>query len=98
MTRERQLWAVLIVVLAALPFVLPSYFLHIAIQVLLWGFIYTAWAMMGRFGLTSLGHGAFMGIGAYTSALLWNYLGVTPWLGIPAGALLAVLLALVIGY
>ena len=30
--------------------------------------------------------------------LLWNYYGVTPWLGIPAGMLLAVLLALVIGY
>ena len=98
MTRQHQLWIGLIVSLAALPFVLPSYFLHIAIQMLLWGFIYTAWAMMGRFGLTSLGHGAFMGIGAYTSALLWNLYGVTPWLGIPAGATLAVLLALVIGY
>ncbi len=28
---------------------------------------------MGRFGLTSLGHGAFTGIGAYASVLLWNY-------------------------
>ncbi|MBI3516347.1 MAG: branched-chain amino acid ABC transporter permease, partial [Proteobacteria bacterium] len=98
MTRQQQLWALLIAALATLPFVLPSYFLHIAIQVLMWGFIYTAWAMMGRFGLTSLGHGAFMGVGAYTSALLWNLYGVTPWLGIPAGAVLAVLLALVIGY
>ncbi len=53
---------------------------------------------MGRFGLVSLGHGAFMGVGAYVPALLWNYYGVTPWLGIPAGMVLAVLLALVIGY
>jgi branched-chain amino acid transport system permease protein len=98
MTRQRQLWAALVVALAALPLVLPNYFLHIAIQILLWGFIYTAWAMMGRFGLTSLGHGAFMGVGAYTSALLWNLYGVTPWLGIPVGVVLAVLLALVIGY
>jgi len=69
--------------LVALPFLLPSYFLHIMIEVLLLGLIYT---------------GAFMGIGAYTSALLWNLYGVSPWLGIPAGMALAVLLALVIGY
>jgi branched-chain amino acid transport system permease protein len=84
--------------LAVLPFLLPDYFLHIAIQVLIWSFIYTAWAFMGRFGLVSIGHGAFMGVGAYVSALLWNYYGVTPWLGIPAGMVLAVALALVIGY
>jgi branched-chain amino acid transport system permease protein len=98
MTVRQTLWAVLIVALAAVPFLLPSYFLHIAIQVLLWGFIFTAWSMMGRFGLVSLGHGAFMGVGAYTSALLWNLYGITPWLGIPAGVVLTVLLALVIGY
>ncbi|MBV8167673.1 MAG: branched-chain amino acid ABC transporter permease, partial [Alphaproteobacteria bacterium] len=92
------LWAVLLAALVAAPFVLPSYFLHIAIQVLLWGFIFTAWSMMGRFGLVSLGHGAFMGVGAYTSALLWNLYGVSPWLGMPAGVVLTVLLALVIGY
>ena len=40
---------------------------------------------MGRFGFVSLGHGAFMGVGAYVPALLWNYYGVTPWLGIPLG-------------
>ena len=84
--------------LVVLPFVTPAYFLHIVIQILLWGFIYTAWSVMGRFGFVSLGHGAFMGIGAYVPALLWNYEGVTPWLGIPAGVLLSVLLAVVIGY
>jgi branched-chain amino acid transport system permease protein len=85
-------------VLIALPFVMPAYFLHLLIQVLLWGSIYTAWALMGRFGFVSLGHGAFMGIGAYVPALLWNYQGITPWLGIPLGILLSVLLALIIGY
>ncbi|HKA72540.1 MAG TPA: branched-chain amino acid ABC transporter permease [Xanthobacteraceae bacterium] len=87
-----------LVVLAALPVVTPAYFLHLLIQILLWGFIYTAWSMMGRFGLVSLGHGAFMGIGAYVPALLWNYFAVTPWLGIPFGIVLSALLGLVIGY
>jgi branched-chain amino acid transport system permease protein len=85
-------------ILIALPLVTPPYFMHLLIQILLWGFIYTAWSMMGRFGFVSLGHGAFMGVGAYVPALLWNYYGVTPWLGIPLGVALAVLLAVVIGY
>jgi branched-chain amino acid transport system permease protein len=86
------------VLLAALPLVTPGYFLHLLIQALLWGFIYTAWALMGRFGFVSLGHGAFMGIGAYVPALLWNYEGLTPWIGIPLGVMLSALLAMVIGY
>jgi branched-chain amino acid transport system permease protein len=84
--------------LVAAPFVTPPYFMHLLIQILLWGFIYTAWSMMGRFGFVSLGHGAFMGVGAYVPALLWNYYGVTPWIGIPLGVALSALLALVIGY
>lgn len=98
MTDVRTLAAIGLAALIALPFLLPTYFLHIVIQALLLGLIYTAWSFMGRFGLVSLGHGAFMGVGAYTSALLWNLYGVTPWLGIPAGMVFAVLLALVIGF
>jgi branched-chain amino acid transport system permease protein len=84
--------------LIAAPFVAPTYFLHLLIQILLLAFIYTAWAMMGRFGFVSLGHGAFMGIGAYVPALLWNYYGITPWIGIPLALALSVSLAVVIGY
>jgi branched-chain amino acid transport system permease protein len=53
---------------------------------------------MGRFGFVSLGHGSFMGVGAYVPALLWNYFGLTPWIGIPLGVGLSILLGLVIGY
>ena len=67
-----------------------KYYLHLLIQILLWSFIYTGWSLMGRFGLTSLGHGAFTGIGAYVTVLLWNYAGLTPWLGIPVAIVLAV--------
>jgi branched-chain amino acid transport system permease protein len=84
--------------LVILPFVTPIYILHIVIQILLWGFISTAWSLMGRFGFVSLGHGAFMGIGAYVPALMWNFGNITPWIGIPCGMALAVTLALVIGY
>ena len=70
----------------AVHFTFPAaekYYLHLLIQILIWSFIYTGWSLMGRFGLTSLGHGAFTGIGAYVMVLLWNYGGITPWVGIP---------------
>ncbi len=75
-----------------------DYVLHIAISMLLWGFIYTGWSVMGRFGLTSLGHGAFVGIGAYVVTMLWNQAGISPWIGIPVATLLAVMVGLAIGY
>jgi branched-chain amino acid transport system permease protein len=94
-----------IVAVALLPwfirFAFPGgerYYLHVLIQILLWAFIYTGWSLMGRFGLTSLGHGAFTGIGAYTTTLMWNFAGLSPWLGIPAGVLFAVVVSLLIGY
>jgi branched-chain amino acid transport system permease protein len=87
-----------IAILIALPAVTPAYFLHLMIQILIWAFIYTAWALMGRFGFVSFGHGAFLGVGAYVPALLWNYWNVTPWLGIPISVIAAVLIAAVVGY
>jgi branched-chain amino acid transport system permease protein len=90
---------------AALPllvrFVFPEsekYFLHLLIQILLWSFIYTGWSLMGRFGLTSLGHGAFTGIGAYVTVLLWNFAGLTPWIGIPVAIGVAAIVGVLIGY
>jgi branched-chain amino acid transport system permease protein len=66
-----------VIALLAAPGYVPIYLVHLLIQILLLGFIYTAWSMMGRFGLISLGHGALHGVGAYVPALLWNYYGVT---------------------
>jgi branched-chain amino acid transport system permease protein len=87
------------VLLIALPFVhRDPYHLHILILILIWSFAYTSWSMMGRFGLVSLGHGGFMGVGAYVTALLWNHLGMSPWIGIPIALVCAGLLAVVVGY
>jgi branched-chain amino acid transport system permease protein len=84
-------------IIAALAFV-PTYMMHLVIQIFILATIYTAWALMGRFGFVSFGHGAFMGVGAYVPALLWNYYNVTPWLGIPLAVAFSSLLAIVIGY
>jgi branched-chain amino acid transport system permease protein len=92
-------WAVGLAALIALPFVYRDpYHLHILVLILIWSFAYTSWSMMGRFGLVSLGHGGFMGIGAYVSALLWNHAGLSPWIGIPLGMIAAGALALIVGY
>ena len=85
--------------LVALPFVYHApYPLHIAILILIWSFAYTSWSMMGRFGLTSFGHGGFMGVGAYVTALAWNHGGVSPWIGIPLALVAGGMLALIVAY
>lgn len=75
-----------------------QYLLHVLIQIFIWSFIGNAWSLMGRFGLVSLGHGAFLGLGAYTTTLLWNFYGLSPWLGSLVALVLTVVLALVVAY
>ncbi len=88
-----------LIALVALPFVhRDPYHLHLLVLILIWSFAYTSWSIMGRFGLVSLGHGGFMGIGAYVTALLWNHLGVSPWIGIPVSMATAGVLALIVAY
>jgi branched-chain amino acid transport system permease protein len=84
----------------AYPWVFPGPFpQHLMILVMLFGLLGTAWNLLGGFtGQVSLGHAVFFGAGAYTSTLLLQHLGWSPWLGMPAGALAATLLALAIGY
>jgi len=90
---------ILFAIIALFPHLFPSpYLIHIATLIFIWSFITTAWSYMGRFGLVSLGHGAFLGLGAYTSSLLFNHYGLTPWIGLLLGGLMAVLFAIIIGY
>jgi branched-chain amino acid transport system permease protein len=96
--KSEQAAIVLGLLLALVPIVYrDQYHLHILILILIWAFTYTSWAIMGRFGLVSLGHGGFMGVGAYVTALLWNN-GITPWIGIPGALVSAGLLAMLVGY
>jgi len=86
-------------VLALAPLAgMGNYPLHLLITCLLWGFVYTSWAIMGRLGMVSLGHGAFLGIGAYVVVMLWNHAGLSPWIGIPVSLLLTAVVAFLIGY
>jgi branched-chain amino acid transport system permease protein len=102
MKLARVVAAVVLVLLAAAPWVpmagMREYVVFVTVQVFIWSFIGQAWSLMGRFGLVSLGHGAFLGVGAYTTTLLWNFYGLTPWLGVFVAMAAAVVLALVVGY
>jgi len=53
--------------------------------------------VVGYTGLPSLGHAAFFCIGAYVSALLASNLGISPWIGLIAGACVAAVVGAVIG-
>jgi branched-chain amino acid transport system permease protein len=84
--------------LVAPPF-LPPYFLEILISVMLFGYLGTAWNILcGYAGQFSFCHAAYFGIGAYTSTLLFLRLGLTPWLGMVAGGVLAAAFGLLAGY
>lgn len=75
-----------------------QYVLHVLIQIFIWAFIGQAWSLMGRFGLVSLGHGAFLGLGAYTVALLWNFFHLTPWIGAVVAVAGTAVFAAVVAY
>ncbi len=53
--------------------------------------------LVGYTGQVSIGHGAFMSVGAYTAANLITRLGAPFWVAIPAGGLMAALIGIVVG-
>lgn len=75
-----------------------TYFLSVGVLALLYAYLALSWNILGGIaGQLSLGHAAYFGIGAYTSTWLFANLGLTPWLGMFAGAALAIVAAMVIG-
>ena len=80
-------------------FTTSHYLLHVFIMIFFYGYLATCWNILGGYaGQHSFGHAAFVGIGAFTSSLLFAHTGLSPWIGMCAGALLAGLAALFIGY
>jgi branched-chain amino acid transport system permease protein len=69
------------------------------ILIFLYAYLGQSWKVLGGYaGQLSLGHATFLGLGAYTSTLLFMNLGVTPWLGMFAGAGLAAICGVIIGF
>jgi branched-chain amino acid transport system permease protein len=87
-----------LVFLLVFPFAANAYMLYVANMI---GF-----AVIGAVGLNlltgftgqiSLGHAAFLGVGAYTSAILVTRLGFSFWLSIPFAGLVAAVAGIIIG-
>jgi branched-chain amino acid transport system permease protein len=93
-------WLVgLIVLLFLLPLIVQQpYYIHVFITVLIYIIVVSSLRTIALSGQVSVGHAAFMGIGAYFSGVLSKELGLTPWLTIPLGGLAAMLMAVLIGY
>ena len=98
-TRNVVLTCVAAAILLALPLVVTNSFaINIFIRILLFSFIGVAWNLMGGYAKQlSLGHAAYFGLGAYTSTLLQIDLGISPWIGMFAGGVVAMLASLPIG-
>jgi branched-chain amino acid transport system permease protein len=84
-----------------LPLVAGPHLLTVMIGALHMTYMALCWNIAaGYAGQFSLGNSVFFGIGAYASTMLYVKLGITPWIGAWAGALLAglagVVLALVV--
>jgi branched-chain amino acid transport system permease protein len=90
---------VLAAIALLLPLAIPSPFaIDIFIRVLLFAFIGVAWNLMGGYAKQlSLGHAAYFGLGAYTSTILLIRFDISPWIGIVAGGMVAMLASLPIG-
>lgn len=94
------LWVgLLAAIVLMLPLVVTSRFaIDIFIRIALFAFIGVAWNLMGGYAKQlSLGHAAYFGLGAYTSTILEIRYGISPWLGMIAGGVVAMLASLPIG-
>lgn len=82
-----------------IPFFLPNrYFQDIAVMTFLWAGLAASWNLYsGYCKRLSIGHASFLGIGAYTSTLLYLNFGISPWIGMLAGGALSAAAALIIG-
>jgi len=75
-----------------------QYLLSIGVITLLYAYLALSWNVLGGIaGQLSLGHAAYFGIGAYTSTWLFVNLGLSPWIGMWGGALLAIVAAVIVG-
>ena len=89
----------LLLVLPAFPTLLDPYAVSIFTLIFFYAFLAQSWNIVGGYaGQLSAGHAAFVGVGAYTSAMLSAAWGLTPWVGMLVGGVLAAALGGVIGF
>jgi len=86
-------------VLVALPWMVSSYAVTVLIFIFFYAYLGQAWNIVGGYaGQLSAGHAAFVGVGGYAAALLSMHAGLTPWIGMWIGGMLAAALGAFLGY
>ncbi|WP_419917255.1 ABC transporter permease subunit [Candidatus Poriferisodalis sp.] len=98
MTRRLIPFVVLVAAVALLNGWLYQRF-HVRVLTLavVWALAGVAWNLMAKAGQISLGHSAFVGIGAYGFTVLLRDGGMSPWIGMAIGMGAAAVVAFVIG-
>lgn len=82
-----------------LPFVAGDFYVNLASQILIAAlFASSLNLLVGYGGLTSLGHAAFLGMAAYTSAWLYLKFGLGHWVAAPAALAMTTLVACFFGW
>ena len=90
-----SLWALPVVVLALLPFVVGRGVLVLGVEILVLISLAQAWNLLAGYGgLLSLGHHALFGMGGYAMYAISRDLGVNPYLAIPLTGVVTAALAL----
>lgn len=100
--RKGITWVVACLVIIGIMFALPRlglsiYSMHTLIGVFIWITVASSLRVLGLSGQGSIGHVAFMAIGAYTSAILAKYLGWPLWITMPAGVVVTGVVAFLVG-
>jgi branched-chain amino acid transport system permease protein len=88
----------LLVLLVVPTFVTNPYHMHILITIGIWIILSLSLHLVISCGILTLGHAAFMGIGAYISAVLATKLGFSFWLALPTSMVGVAIIALLLGY
>jgi branched-chain amino acid transport system permease protein len=96
---DKILKSLLIVGVFTLPLWMSSpTYLQVMILLFFYAYLTTSWNLVGGFaGVLPLGHSAYVGIGAYTSTVLFMHFGLSPWIGMFAGGILASIVGTIIG-
>src|SRR5260370_28961237 len=88
--RSLVLLALLLAALLAAPWMANDYLLTVLVTILFFAYCGQAWnVMMGFAGQLSLGHAIYIGLGAYTAAVLYVHFGIAPWIGMIAAIAVA---------
>lgn len=91
-------WIIGILALGALPYVLPTYYLGLAVEMMIFAlFAMSLDLLVGYSGMASLGHAAYFGVAAYAAGLLALKLSWNVWFALPAALIVTALTAILFG-